>query len=86
MQINEHQIKERNDGRVVCTSRELIKDHHKMNDLVESYYGNTPEPKNIFLTIRMSSDQMSYLNNICEELKMSKSALIKGLIFSLMPE
>lgn len=86
MKIKRQQIKEHDGGRVVCTSREPIKEHHKMNDLVESYYGNTPEPKNIFLTIRLTTEQMSYLNNICEELKTSKSALIKGLIFSLIPE
>jgi hypothetical protein len=87
MKIKEQQTKER-DMRIVCTSheRDSIKDHHKLNEFSESYFGHTPEPKNIFLTIRMTSEQMSYLNNICEQLSMSKSALVKGLIFSLMPE
>jgi hypothetical protein len=52
----------------------------------ENYYGHDPEPKNIFLTIRLTKSQMSYLNAICEDLKTSKSALIKNLIFSLIPE
>lgn len=88
MEINRHQTKERDTSRIVCTSheRDSIKDHHKLNEFSESYFGHTPEPKNIFLTIRMTSEQMSYLNNICEQLSMSKSALVKGLIFSLMPE
>lgn len=86
MQNNRHQTKERDAWRVVCASHEPINDHYQMDDLIESYYGHTPEPKNIFLTIRMTHEQMSYLNHTCEQLKMSKSALVKGLIFSLMPE
>ena len=43
-------------------------------------------PKNIFLTIRLTANQMAHLNNISESFSMSKSALIKGLIFSLIPE
>lgn len=86
MKIKGQQTKEHDGGRVVCTSREPIKEHHKLNDFAESWHGAEPEPKNIFLTIRLTPDQMNYLNNICEELKMSKSALIKGLIFSLIPE
>lgn len=88
MQNNRHQQKENVSEHVACAlhMHESIKDHHKLNEFKESYFGNTPEPKNIFLTIRMTSEQMSYLNNICEELNLSKSALIKGLIFSLMPQ
>jgi hypothetical protein len=72
---------------MIDTKKESVTPEHHAHALSgENYYGHDPEPKNIFLTIRLTQSQMSYLNCICEDLKTSKSALIKNLIFSLIPE
>lgn len=89
MQKEIHQTKTPDITQAARTSRSKLlelKEHHSLDPIMESYYGTNPEPKNIFLTIRLTSNQMAHLNNISESFSMSKSALIKGLIFSLIPE
>jgi len=89
MQKERHQIKAPNVTSDTRTSRSNLlksKEHYSLDPIIESYYGTNPEPKNIFLTIRLTPNQMAHLNNISESFSMSKSALIKGLIFSLIPE
>ena len=54
-------------------------------DPFDYYYGSSAEPVNKFLTIRLTADQLTHLNALCEKLKTSKSAFIKRLIFSLIP-
>ena len=85
MQKEIHQTKAPDVTTSPRTSRSDL-EHHSLDPIIESYYGTNPEPKNIFLTIRLTANQMAQLNNISESFSMSKSALIKGLIFSLIPE
>lgn len=50
------------------------------------YHESNREPENLFLTIRLTPEQMARLKATAEQMETTKTALIKKLIFSILPE
>ena len=49
------------------------------------YYGHTPTPKNLFLTIRLTENELTALTDLAERYNTTKTAMIKGLLKNLLP-
>lgn len=49
------------------------------------YYGHTPQPKNLFLTIRLTENELTALTDLAERYNTTKTAMIKALLKNLLP-